>query len=743
MKKILFVAFCVVALSMLATDQFGKSIAIYLKNGEIAIVDPQSLDGIFTSYYDKDGVEQNRPQYIDVCDTSYSNVKQIRIEDIDSIVFAQNDSKILNDNVKEITSDTEYILGYEGNIVTYKTDTPATILPNVGQKIVYESMTDMFPDGLCAEVSEVKKTDSGIKVFVRNVAPSEVYGEYVVYSDFEGSDTQDIKSAEIEEVEYTGDLLDDDDAYLQVSKALPRRATVFDGQHTYNMKASVKISTSKFRYDILSGDFVAKINLNIDADYDINIDYPDGKDRAYSTNNSILVPLTYNNPNNRKLFDVGMKMSVLFKIKAVSGKIKTKLHRTYTLSYIMRKEDDRIDIYDMSIKPAGKMAAQYEEDSYINGSVSLMSSFSLDIRNIYQQNGIRTILTTGPTLKGSIGKTELESMTAEYKKDLYETGYNTVVISGSLKGYKTTYEKNKVVSAEKLTDSFKGSLKATHNDDKHFFFPQFSALESNVSPGSYSMKADCNTLLIRSVGVGCEVTANDGGKTFARQVNAAILSGNTTGQTTPISGNIIPAITVSQVDDCKIRTLIDYAGYTIKGPDAVHSECGDGHSPHPHAIDLGLSSGTKWACCHVGATTPEGYGNGFRFYSPYHDSTWDSSWTKPTVSQVRELKNQCHWTETTSAGVVGWKVTGPNGNSIFIPNSGFLSDNFDKDQVRYNAGHCCYIWTSSYGGGLGIHCRFTDGWDAETETYEPYKALFYVEDPDPVTDFCSLRLVKK
>lgn len=29
---------------------------------------------------------------------------------------------------------------------------------------------------------------------------------------------------------------------------------------------------------------------------------------------------------------------------------------------------------------------------------------------------------------------------------------------------------------------------------------------------------------------------------------------------------------------------------------------------HPHAIDLGLPYGAKWACCNVGANTPEGYG---------------------------------------------------------------------------------------------------------------------------------------
>ena len=38
--------------------------------------------------------------------------------------------------------------------------------------------------------------------------------------------------------------------------------------------------------------------------------------------------------------------------------------------------------------------------------------------------------------------------------------------------------------------------------------------------------------------------------------------------------------------------------YYLKCPD----------SNHPHIIDLGLPSGTLWACCNVGATKPEGYG---------------------------------------------------------------------------------------------------------------------------------------
>lgn len=84
---------------------------------------------------------------------------------------------------------------------------------------------------------------------------------------------------------------------------------------------------------------------------------------------------------------------------------------------------------------------------------------------------------------------------------------------------------------------------------------------------------------------------------------------------------------------------------------------------HPHMIDLGLPSGTKWACCNVGASSPEGYGG---YY------TWDEamSYQLPTLYQIQELCDNCTWQWTTINGVNGQKVTGPNGNCIFLPAAG-------------------------------------------------------------------------
>ena len=122
-------------------------------------------------------------------------------------------------------------------------------------------------------------------------------------------------------------------------------------------------------------------------------------------------------------------------------------------------------------------------------------------------------------------------------------------------------------------------------------------------------------------------------------------------------------------------------------------------------VDLGLS--VNWAGWNVGASSPEGYGSFFAWgeTSPksgdyvestyrHHDGSsyinigsdisgtqydaaranWGGSWRMPTKAECQELKNRCTWTWTTYNGVNGMKVTGPNGNSIFLPAAGWRYD---------------------------------------------------------------------
>lgn len=142
------------------------------------------------------------------------------------------------------------------------------------------------------------------------------------------------------------------------------------------------------------------------------------------------------------------------------------------------------------------------------------------------------------------------------------------------------------------------------------------------------------------------------------------------------------------------------------------------------AVDLGLTSGTKWSSWNVGATAPEECGSYFAWgellekttYNwgtyEYCDGTqntchdigtdicgtqydvarqlWGEEWSLPTRAQVEELESECTWTYTTLNDVVGWNVVGKNGNSIFIP----LSGAYYPDAQAF-LGSQAYFWTGT------------------------------------------------
>ena len=61
------------------------------------------------------------------------------------------------------------------------------------------------------------------------------------------------------------------------------------------------------------------------------------------------------------------------------------------------------------------------------------------------------------------------------------------------------------------------------------------------------------------------------------------------------------------------------------GNPLLYDGCPDGN--HPHAIDLGLPSGTLWSCMNLGATTPSEVGIHFSWGQTYYIEKNDSNWS--------------------------------------------------------------------------------------------------------------------
>ena len=102
-------------------------------------------------------------------------------------------------------------------------------------------------------------------------------------------------------------------------------------------------------------------------------------------------------------------------------------------------------------------------------------------------------------------------------------------------------------------------------------------------------------------------------------------------------------------------------------------------------VDLGLPSGTLWK----DKNETGGYNN----YFTYEQAVNQFGDKLPTEEQLKELRDKCRWSPTGS----GYKVTGPNGNSIVLPAAGSRDCDGDVGGV----GSYGRYWSSSPSGSEG------------------------------------------
>lgn len=184
------------------------------------------------------------------------------------------------------------------------------------------------------------------------------------------------------------------------------------------------------------------------------------------------------------------------------------------------------------------------------------------------------------------------------------------------------------------------------------------------------------------------------------------------------------------VEDLDIETKYVYYAFVQTEEKTYNGEkysfetkplCPDGN--HPHMIDLGLPSGTKWACCNVGANAPEDEGNYYAWGEAvekeeydintyqYKDNNenclfigedisgsqydtarlkWGNPWLMPSRDHFNELVENCELSWITYKGKQGVLFSSSNGQQIILLPNGI------RDCCMVDSPSQGFYWTSDF-----------------------------------------------
>jgi len=214
--------------------------------------------------------------------------------------------------------------------------------------------------------------------------------------------------------------------------------------------------------------------------------------------------------------------------------------------------------------------------------------------------------------------------------------------------------------------------------------------------------------------------------TNAQDISDIISVYRNDGQFTSFARSEVDSILFAESESGPIQLVYAGDGVTAIPVSAVVSVCFENDTiMHPHAVDLGLPSGTLWASCNIGASSPEDFGGHYpwamteelEYYSPdnyaYYDletgwsdvmgqsiggteydvarQKWGGNWKMPDINEMKEVLLECRRDFTTRNGVEGLLLTGNNGNSIFLPAAGYY---FADKHVE--VGERGAYWTETY-----------------------------------------------
>lgn len=713
MKRFLLFFLLLVAFFSHGMSQ-SEAMYVWRNDGDFNAFLKADIDSIRYSHLDMDSVYHNewQMQVVYTKDATY----RIPLSVIDSVSFRAPET-IVNKDVFQLTAAHDPYLSLCDTIrFTLSPSTPAKMRPSVGNVVVSTYDCLSFADGIMARVVEKKEDASGIHYECEKVGIDEVYDQLIMVSNCYTEDDAPASSAPLQpkdlniKVEKT--MWDKSWSKTFEKGGTTTNLSINDAAHivlTVRIQKGVK---PYFRFDLVN-ELKSSITFNASSSYEQWFE----NRFFHQTLGRIPIPgapLLYITPK--------LSLSAYF---AEGGEVSLDYtghcNRTDKVSFICQgnkwavyhtpKTDVGVDVASLSMKGYAEVGLIPDMLFSLNGSAT----------------GIGVAYSVG--VKEAIDfKFDAVSLFDEGMYAALKDSYARTTIPQDISLYASIGLWGDGVQPYRYTHH----LEPQWGTDK-YLLPLFS--KPTYSQGTTAAKANFKSTISRAL-------------LFPVEVGMAYYEGDTRLQTKYLTPKYQSPTTWSlnglentfdNVETGKTYTaypVVRLMGKTLRAtPSTTFPErhaCPDSH--HPHAIDLGLPSGTKWACCNVGAKTPEAYGGYYAWgeTSEKSEYSWDTyayygrskglidigsdiagtaydvahvrmggSWRMPTLEQQKELLNHCTRQWTTHNGINGTLVTGPNGGQLFLPAAGYRWD----DDLYFAGEDGCY-WSSSLYASSGFSAYY-------------------------------------
>jgi len=746
MRK-LFISFILSILSLTGMAQtIGEAFYIYRNDGQFNTFFRDEVLSIEYSNYDADSVFYNEvvTQLVYTADSVY----KIPLAVIDSVAFVTPKTKYKPGVIRLEGDILNYIISQDSLSIFFKLETPKNVLPHVGDKLITMEMTELFPIGFAGEVVEVNSKSNVMEVICISVDLLDIFEQYYGATEVEWNDTKltkrdfhgsTRKSDNVSKTFQPGtlklSLIDNffshsylpndnlaftlDDLYADISVTPVVKG---HGFWIVDSRNGIYLKLSIYGHYNLEENFGIKGSVNWEQKKEIvRLPWP-------------ILPLA----------DVYLEIGGFVKANAELG-LKQKWTQQYESVFVWEYSSKGENV----LKPVNKMisvSSSHNGEAVVKGSVGagMYLEFGLDFIHTKKMDIANVSFEgrAGVNLEGSfvLDKSDLEK--GKTSTAVYEQLQDTYL---SLNWFKGLSANAKILKYGVSYDFDLGSLpfKTYGEIDRFALAPTFSDVKGFYST-LQSSTIDANAKISCPADFGGRCIAVDAGLVLIDKEgnDASIRSYEIVDY---IGGMTAKAFTsqfnnVVKRNNYKVYPHIKWMGFDILASPYAEvkgeSSCPDEN--HPHVIDLGLPSGTKWACCNVGANAPEQYGNYYAWgetrpknyygsdtyqYAVVTDeytggynmktgnyyiytnigadiagtqydaatTNWGTSWRMPTITQYIELHNNCSSVRTTQNGVIGMKYTGPNGGTIFFPDTGRRLDGELEKAGTFG----CY-WSSTY-----------------------------------------------